>query len=256
MKTLYLTILICLSAPSFAALPEANVLLDNWKEAMYTPAETSKIKMTITRPGQDSIVREADVAYKSNKGQDTKIYMRFTTPAKIKGTAFLSLKKSPTENSDQWIYFPAYKKARRLSSRKKTDAFLDSDFNNGDISFEYHLGYTFKVLREDKLGDKAVYVVEGTSPAEADTLYSKQILYIDRDTKLNLRSDFYNKKGELFKEFIVEKWGKYTDHWAIDSGIMRDIINKGETKIEFVSRNTKKMPTDSQFTLVHLERGE
>jgi hypothetical protein len=238
-----------------AAVPEAQTLLNNWKDAMYTPHEASKFCMTIKPEKGDPIIREADIFYRSQDKKDVKILLRFTSPAKIKGTSFLSLKKTQDESSDQWIYFPAYKKARRLSSRKKEDPFLDSDFSNGDISFEYHRGYTFKVIREGVLGGKAVYVLEGVAPASKETLYGKQILYIDKKDNLNLKSEFYDKKGLLIKEFLVKKWAKYGDHWAIDEGLMKNLINKSETEITFLKRDPKTVPADKIFTLVNLERG-
>ncbi len=249
------TLFLVIFLPASAALPEAKVLLDHWKDAMYTPHEASKFRMTITPENGNAIVREADIFYRSEERKDVKIFMRFTTPAKIKGTSFLSLKKDQTASSDQWIYFPAYKKARRLSSRKKEDPFLDSDFSNGDISFEYHQGYTFKVLKEGKLGGKDVYVLEGTAPGNPDVLYGKQILYITKSDNLNLKSEFFDRNNKLVKEFSVKKWAKYGNHWAIDRGVMKNLTNKSETEIEFLSRDTKVSPAEKLFTLVNLERG-
>ena len=240
---------------SYAALPEAKVLLDNWKDAMYTPHEASRFRMTISPESGEAIVREADIFYRSENRKDVKIFMRFTTPAKIKGTSFLSLKKDQNASSDQWIYFPAYKKARRLSSRKKEDPFLDSDFSNGDISFEYHQGYSFKVIKEGKLGPKAVYVLEGTAPESAEVLYGKQVLYISKDDNLNMKSEFFDRNNKLIKEFVVKKWTKYGDHWAIDRGVMKNLTNKSETEIEFLKRDTKVSPPEKLFTLINLERG-
>ncbi|MCE3012800.1 MAG: outer membrane lipoprotein-sorting protein [Proteobacteria bacterium] len=238
-----------------AALPEAQTLLNNWKDAMYTPHEASKFRMTITPEKGDPIVREADIFYRSENRKEVKILMRFTSPAKIKGTSFLSLKKTQADSSDQWIYFPAYKKARRLSSRKKEDPFLDSDFSNGDISFEYHRGYTFKVIKEVTIGGKPVYVLEGIAPASEETLYGKQVLYIAKKDNLNLKSEFYDKKGVLIKEFIVKKWAKYGTHWAIDEGLMKNLTNKSETSITFMSRDPDTVPADKIFTMMNLERG-
>lgn len=249
-------LLMLLTLSVHAALPEAKTLLENWKDAIYTPFETSKLRMTITPQNETPIVREADISYSSEDRSDVKIYMRFNSPVKIRGTAFLSLKKSQSLSSDQWIYFPAYKKARRLSSRKKNDQFLDSDFSNGDISFEYHQGYQFKVLKESELEGKKVYVLEGSAPATGDTLYGKQVLYISKSDNLNLKSEFFDKKNQLIKEFIVKKWKKYGAHWAIDNALMKSLTSKSQTEIEFLSRDVSKKPSPKIFTLLHLERGQ
>ena len=239
-----------------AGPPDAKTLLSNWKDAIYTPFETSKLRMTITAQNETPIVREAEISYSSEDLSDVKIYMRFHSPAKIRGTAFLSLKKSQSLSSDQWIYFPAYKKARRLSSRRKSDQFLDSDFSNGDISFEYHQGYEFKVLKDAELDGKKVYVLEGTALAETDTLYGKQVLYISKTDNLTIKSEFFDKNNQLIKEFVVKKWKKYGAHWAIDSATMKSLKTQGQTEIEFLSRDISKKPSPKIFTLLNLERGQ
>ena len=237
-------------------LPDAHDLLKNWKDAMYTSKEISTMRMTISSPGRDPVVRSADVYFKSDNSKDAKILMKFSSPAMIKGTAFLSIKKEGLKNSDQWIYFPAYNKARRLSSRKKDDSFLDSDFSNGDISFEYHEGFKFNVLKETKINDQIFYILEGNSTPENESIYSRQVLYINKETKLNSKTEFYDRKGQFFKELVVNKWKKYGERWAIDEVIMSNLLTKSETKIEFTKRDIKSDPQDKLFTLVYLERGQ
>ena len=222
---------------------------------MYTSKEVSTMRMTITASDNGTIERVADVHFKSEKGKGSKVLMKFTSPPKIKGTAFLSLKQDGDSNSDQWICFPAYHKARRLSSRKKSDSFLDSDFSNGDISFEYHEGFSFKVIKEQNLDQVPVYVLEGTTTSK-ESPYSRQIMYIDKKTNLNLKTEFYNQSGKLFKELAVKKWTKYKNHWAIDEGVMKNLETNSSTKIEFIKRNIQADPADKIFTLVHLEKGQ
>lgn len=239
-----------------AALPEARVLLAKWRDAMYAPHETSQLRMTIRHPGEAATVREAQVFYRSDARKDVKILLRFTSPPKIRGTALLSLRPANGQNSDQWIYFPAYKKARRLSSRKKNDPFLDSDFSNGDISFDYHQGHDFKVLREDRLDQQAVYVVEGVPAKSQDGPYARQLLYIAKETQLNLKSEFYDANKQLVKELIVKKWTKYGAQWALDHAVMRNRKSASETEIQFLSRDVTKAPATGLFTLINLERGQ
>ena len=92
--------------------------------------------------------------------------MKFDSPASIRGVAFLSLRTPGQEGADQWLYFPNYKKARRLSSHSRDEAFLDSDFSNGDINFEYEDAFDFKLTGEKRLGNQDVYVIEGKVKTE------------------------------------------------------------------------------------------
>ena len=57
----------------------------------------------------------------------------FSTPRDIEGTALLSHAKM-LESDDQWLYLPALKRVKRISSRNKSGPFVGSEFAFEDFT--------------------------------------------------------------------------------------------------------------------------
>ncbi|HCM05717.1 MAG TPA: outer membrane lipoprotein-sorting protein, partial [Oceanospirillales bacterium] len=94
---------------------------------------TSSVIMTLRNAqGEESIremrMKSLEVANDGDKGLTI-----FDTPKDVKGTAFLNF--SHIEKSDdQWLYLPALKRVKRISSRNKSGPFMGSEFAYEDLS--------------------------------------------------------------------------------------------------------------------------
>lgn len=238
--------------------PSADTLLAQWKNAIYTNSEESKITLLLVDPTTKSqILRDAKIWYKSRSKGDSRILMRFYSPSTIRGTAFLSLREPGQSTASQWLYFPSYGKARRLSSHQSNEPFLDSDFNNGDINFEQENAFNFKVQGTKTFNGEEVYILEGILKDSKNKkfLYSREVLLIRKSDNLNVQTQFYDRNGLLLKTLKIEKWTKYGDRWAADKIEMRNETTMHRSVIEFISRNVKADPADRLFTMSELESG-
>ena len=76
--------------------------------------------------------------------------MFFQSPADVKNTSFMSWSYDSDKSDDQWIYLPALKKTKRISSDSKSDYFMGSDTGNWvDDESDYRLEGIFR--RTDEL---------------------------------------------------------------------------------------------------------
>lgn len=262
-KQLSMFFLLTIASQHFAVatqptqLPDASDLISNWYSAMYTDYEASQIKISIYKKDKAPIKRTADFFFVRKGKTGGNIFMKFLTPKSIKGTSFLSLKKNG-RNSRQWIYFPAYKKARRLSSHSSNESFLDSDFSNSDISFEYENSYTYHTKGLIKYNGTDTYIVEGlrkSTENKAKVPYSKQILYIEKQRKIVVKCDFYGETGQIEKVITLNKWVKYGHRWAANISEVKNLTTNSRSVIEFLERNNDNKPRSRLFTLAHLESG-
>ena len=55
----------------------------------------------------------------------------------------------PNKNDDQWIFLPALKKVKRISSDGKTDYFMGSDFTYDDLGERKPTDDTHKILPDE-----------------------------------------------------------------------------------------------------------
>ena len=70
------------------------------------------------------------------KYSDTKedSLIKFFRPKNVKGTALLTNSDTQMDQKMQWIYLPAFKSVKRLSSSEKNKSFMGSDFTYSDIA--------------------------------------------------------------------------------------------------------------------------
>lgn len=145
------------------------------------------------------------------KGDGDKSIVIFDNPGDVKGTAFLSYthKVGP---DDQWLYLPALRKVKRISSNNKAGSFMNSEFSYEDIASQEVEKYTYKFLREDEFEGTKVYVNE-MDPVDPKSGYSKMETYIDADRYIPLKVDFYDRGGRLKKTLIMEDYNHYKDQF-------------------------------------------
>jgi len=92
------------------------------------------------------------------EGDGDKSLSIFDEPADVKGTAMLTYTHG-LKPDDQWLYLPALKKIKRISSRNKSGPFMGSTFAFEDLGSQEVEKYSYKYLRDEPCGDWFCYVV-------------------------------------------------------------------------------------------------
>ena len=116
-------------------------------------------------------------------GVDAKFAVKFSTPADIRGTAFLQVEHGDADD-DLWIYLPALKKSRRLVASNKKDSFVGSDFSYGDISLPRVAKYRHTIIRNETIDEVDAYVIESVpidDTVKSNSGYSKKITWVRSD---------------------------------------------------------------------------
>lgn len=88
---------------------------------------TADMLMTLrNKQGQESI-RQVKIKNLEQLDDGDKSLTNFTQPRDVKGTSFLSF-SHPIKADDQWLYLPALKRVKRISSSNKSGPFMGSEF--------------------------------------------------------------------------------------------------------------------------------
>jgi outer membrane lipoprotein-sorting protein len=174
-------------------------------------AYTSNIKMILkNRQGQESI-REIRSKTLEVKGDGDKSLTIFDTPRDVKGTALLSFTHKEGAD-DQWLYLPALKRVKRISSNNKSGPFMGSEFAYEDITSQEVEKYTYKFIRDDKLDGKDVFVIE-RYPVDKKSGYTRQILWMDKAEYIAQKIEFFDRKNSPLKTLIFKEYNKYKDKY-------------------------------------------
>ena len=213
----------------------------------------SEMKMTLRNARGDESVR--DIRMKSLEVQDDgdKSLIMFDSPHDIKGTAFLSYTHA-LEPDDQWIYLPALKRIKRISSSNKSGPFLGSEFAYEDISSQEVDKYRHLYLRDDVLHERDVFVTE-RYPEYEHSGYSKLIVWVDKEMYQPLQIEYYDRKGALLKTLVYKQYKQYLDqYWRPDIMEMSNHQTKKSTLLEWANYQFQTGLSDRNFDLSSLKR--
>jgi Outer membrane lipoprotein-sorting protein len=135
----------------------------------------------------------------------------FDSPRDIDGTALLSHAKI-LDPDDQWLFLPALKRIKRISSVNKSGPFVGSEFAFEDFTALELMKYDYKYLREEPCGDFMCDVVE-RYPRYEYSGYTRQISWVDQKVFQVRKVEFYDRRGDLLKTLTLKNYRLYKDKY-------------------------------------------
>ncbi len=135
----------------------------------------------------------------------------FDRPKDIDGTALLSHAKI-LDPDDQWLYLPALKRVKRISSVNKSGPFVGSEFAFEDFTALELNKYDYKFLREEEFDGLMCDVVQRT-PRYEYSGYTKQISWIDQTDVQIRKVEFYDRRGDLLKTLELKEYRQYDNKY-------------------------------------------
>ena len=190
---------------------------------------TSTMKMVLRNRQGDESSRSIRLKVLEVNGDGDKSLTVFDSPRDIKGTAFLSYSHI-TKPDDQWLYLPALKRVKRISSANKSGPFMGSQFAYEDLaSFEVDK-YRYKYIKDEKLDGQDTRVVENT-PKYKFSGYTRQIVWIDKQRHIPLKVEYYDRKNTLLKTLTFSNYKQYLNkYWRAHGQVMQNHQN-GKTTL-------------------------
>ncbi len=171
--------------------------------------QTAKMKMILrNRHGQESI-RLLRTKALEVPGDGDKSLTIFDSPRDVKGTALLSFTHA-LKPDEQWLYLPALKRVKRISSSNKSGPFMGSEFAYEDLTSQEVEKYRYKYLRDEKLDGRDTFVVE-RYPAYKYSGYTRLVTWLDKTMYQPLKIEFYDRKKSLLKTLTFSDYRQYQD---------------------------------------------
>ncbi|WP_455199602.1 outer membrane lipoprotein-sorting protein [Kaarinaea lacus] len=169
--------------------------------------QTANLKMVLrNRHGKESH-REIRTRTLEVDGDGDKALSIFDNPRDVKGTAFLSFTHA-LKPDEQWLYLPALKRVKRISSSNKSGPFMGSEFSFEDLSSQEVEKYTYKYLRDEKIEGRDTFVIE-RKPAYKHSGYTRLITWLDKEMYQPLKVEFYDRKNKLLKTLTSSEHKQY-----------------------------------------------
>lgn len=214
------------------------------------------IEMVLGQPNGKTSARSQRIRILQNPGrkEGDKSLITFDSPADVKGTGFLSYAKI-LEADEQWLYLPALKRVKRISSNNKSGPFVGSEFAYEDITGNEIGKYSWKYLGTEPCAETLTCFKLETIPKYEHSGYSKRIVWIDTEHFRQQKVDFYDRKGTLLKTQTNVGYKQYLGKfWRADSWEMVNHQHGKRTALNFKEYRFQNNFTENDFTRAVLNR--
>ena len=214
---------ICLAIVVWAVEPAIGHAADSAEEAGLKIATEARER----QKGFGNFTASLNMVLRNKRGQESRREVRlkiieaeddgdrtlfvFDRPRDVKGTAFL-VHAHKEESDEQWLYLPALKRVKRISSSNKSGSFMGSEFSYEDLGAAEVEKYTYRFLRDEPCGDLECAVIERI-PVDDDSGYSRQLVWLDREELRTIQIQFFDRRDEHLKTMVVEGYEKYLDRF-------------------------------------------
>ncbi len=177
----------------------------------------------------------------------------FDQPADVSGTAFLTF-SHVHQPDEQWLYMPALRRVKRISSNNKSGAFMGSEFAYEDLSSFELAKFNFTWLRDETLNGQQAFVVQAV-PTDRYSGYTSMISWIDQAEYRVLKTEYYDRKGALLKTATMTDYQLHQDKFWRAHRI--DMVNHQTGKSTTLSIDSIRFDTgltDADFNKNSLKR--
>ena len=182
---------------------------------------------------------------KEDESVGDKSLVVFESPRDVEGTALLS-HANILEPDRQWLFLPALKRVKRISSANKSGAFVGSEFAFEDFTITELNKYTYAHIGEEPCGDLTCDVIE-RFPRYENSGYTKQKSWVDQDIFQARKVEFYDRKGALLKTLILEDYREYDGVWRSHKLSMKNHQTNKETDLLYTEYAFKTGLKPSDF---------
>jgi len=186
----------------------------------YT-SSISKTTMVLKNAQGVENLRKLEIKKMESKDGD-KSLLTFLYPLDIKDTKLLSFEQIAADDK-QWLYLPALKRVKRISSSNKSGSFMASEFSYEDIASQNYENYTYEGEAQKVTKNAEEFYKITRIPKNDNSGYSKQILYVETKTYLAKFGEYFDKQEKLLKEVIFSEYQRVDDIYRIKKIEMKNV---------------------------------
>ena len=190
---------------------------------------------------------------KPDESVGDKSLVLFITPRDIRGTALLSHAKI-LDPDDQWLYLPALKRVKRISSSNKSGPFVGSEFAFEDFTAIELNKFDYTFIGIEECGELQCDVLERL-PRYENSGYTKQIAWVDQTAFQIRKVEFYDRRGDLLKVLELKDYRLYENGvWRAHLLSMSNVQTNKDTDLVYAEYQFGIGLTEDDFVKGRLSR--
>jgi outer membrane lipoprotein-sorting protein len=193
--------------------------------------ETREMTLTLISVQGAESVRKVRFEGQEGVGRHDKSRLSFTYPADMDGAMLLTHEQAERDD-DQWLYLPAVKRIKRIATANQSGSFMGSEFAYEDLVVRQLDKYEFRYIGDETIDGKDCYVIERT-PKNRSSGYSRIVRWRMKDNLQELRSDYYDRKGELLKRRDMTGHRLVEGYWRVRSILVTNVQTGRKSRLSF-----------------------
>lgn len=257
-------LLILVVVALFSVRAEAETGLDIMTEVdaqQDPPVMAADMTMTLIDRNNNQRVRSLRSLSKSFDDADRQ-RLFFLEPSDVRGTGFLVVDyHDPDQDDDQWLFLPSLNKSKRIASSDQSGSFMGSDLSYADMSSRNLEDWTYELVREDQVGDTAVWLVRATAANDevvSQTGYTESLLYVQQSNHRVIRAIHTQTGANKRKLLNIPDWEQRDGYWI--PKVMQVVSQEGgqtvhRTQLSFNNIDLDVDAPDAEFSVQRLEQG-
>jgi len=243
------------------ALPPAEAIVQNVNDR--DDGETLSRTIAFQLTDKRGKTREQQTkSFRRNYDGEKRSVIFYTDPKNVEGTAFLTYDyHDPNQEDVQWLYLPAMRKVRRISSANHGDYFLGTDFTYYDIKHESDLAvedFSWTTLRQENENGADCFVIEAVprTPKIADELgYSRVHYWIEQSNWMQRKAEFWDIGGNPLKTIQFNDVREVDGIWTAHELVANNHKTGHSTVLKMSDIDYESGVDDDLFTERALKRG-
>jgi len=204
------------------------------------------------KAGNESVRKfRSTILEAANTAEGDRSIITFSKPRDVRGTALLTHSKIEPEDDSQWIFLPAVKRVKRISSSNRTGKFVSSEFSYEDLGSEEVADNDHIWLEDAACAHDAALTCAAVEsrPKNKKSGYSKRVSFIDLAEYRVQRIDFYNRRGDLEKTLEFQDYRQYEGaFWRAHVMVMQNHQTGKSTRLSWGDYNFRQGLTERDFT--------
>lgn len=225
------------------------------RDTGYGNSTADMLMILKNRHGQESR-RQMRFRNLEVEGDGDKSLTIFDSPMDVKGTAFLNYTHK-VDDDDQWLYLPALKRVKRISSRNKSGSFMGSEFAYEDISSQVVEKYSYKWLRDETYEGNDCFVSERNPVDRKNSGYSRHVAWIDKQEYRTQKVEFYDRKNMHIKTLTMSNFQQYEGtFWRALELYMVNHLTGKSTLLQFSNYKFNVGLSEADFNKNSLKRAK
>jgi len=223
---------LAMSAPAYAMDVNEIVAKAN-HTAYYQGADgRARVKMEIVDKQGRKRMRDFTILRKDigDDDEEQKFYVYFNRPADVNRTVFM-VYKHVGRDDDRWLYLPALDLVKRIAASDERTSFVGSDFFYEDVSGRNPSEDAHELLETTD----NYYVVKSVPKDTASVEFGYYKSYIHKISFIPVKIEYYDKKGEKYREGMAEKVDTVQGYPTVTQGSMKDLRSGNKTILSYGS---------------------